>query len=71
MHRDGIPLPDLIDLLAVERIEGDRFRGRSEQFWWGYVFGGQFVGQALSAASADGRRGSAGAFAARVFSAQG
>lgn len=43
-------LEELIDLLSLERIEENLFRGRSQDLGWGRVFGGQVVGQALSAA---------------------
>ncbi|MCA9539668.1 MAG: acyl-CoA thioesterase II [Myxococcales bacterium] len=43
-------LAELIDLLALERIEENLFRGRSQDLGWGTVFGGQVLGQALSAA---------------------
>ena len=41
---------ELIDILQLERIEENIFRGRSQDLGWGRVFGGQVVGQALSAA---------------------
>lgn len=43
-------LDELIGLLSLERIEEDLFRGRSQDLGWGRVFGGQVIGQALSAA---------------------
>jgi acyl-CoA thioesterase-2 len=43
-------LAELVDLLALERIEATVFRGRSQDLGWGRVFGGQVLGQALSAA---------------------
>ena len=43
-------LHELIDLLALERIEENLFRGQSQDLGWGAVFGGQVLGQALSAA---------------------
>jgi acyl-CoA thioesterase-2 len=43
-------LDDLITLLGLEKIEEDRFRGQSQDLGWGTVFGGQVLGQALSAA---------------------
>jgi acyl-CoA thioesterase-2 len=43
-------LAELIDILSLERIEENIFRGRSQNLGWGRVFGGQVVGQALSAA---------------------
>lgn len=44
-------LRELIDLLALERIEEDLFRGQSQDLGWGAVFGGQVLGQALAAAA--------------------
>jgi acyl-CoA thioesterase-2 len=44
-------LDDLVRLLALERIEENLFRGQSQDLGWGTVFGGQVVGQALSAAA--------------------
>jgi acyl-CoA thioesterase-2 len=43
-------LDDLVKLLALERIEVNLFRGQSQDLGWGVVFGGQVLGQALSAA---------------------
>lgn len=43
-------LADLLDLLRLERIETNIFRGQSQDLGWGNVFGGQVLGQALSAA---------------------
>jgi acyl-CoA thioesterase II len=43
-------LGDLVKLLALERIETNLFRGQSQDLGWGTVFGGQVLGQALSAA---------------------
>jgi acyl-CoA thioesterase II len=43
-------LDDLVDLLALEQIEVNLFRGQSQDLGWGTVFGGQVLGQALSAA---------------------
>lgn len=43
-------LSDLLDLLALERLDRDVFRGRSQDLGWGAIFGGQVMGQALSAA---------------------
>lgn len=43
-------LGDLIALLSLERIEEHLFRGPSQDLGWGTVFGGQVLGQALSAA---------------------
>lgn len=44
-------LTHLVDLLALERIEKNLFRGQSQDLGWGQVFGGQVLGQALSAAA--------------------
>ncbi|MFT5430010.1 MAG: acyl-CoA thioesterase-2 [Myxococcota bacterium] len=44
-------LQDLIEQLALERIEANLFRGQSQNLGWGAVFGGQVLGQALSAAA--------------------
>jgi acyl-CoA thioesterase II len=43
-------LAQLIARLALERIEENIFRGQSQDLGWGRVFGGQVLGQALSAA---------------------
>ncbi len=44
-------LDHLVDLLALEQIEVNLFRGQTQDLGWGLVFGGHVVGQALSAAS--------------------
>lgn len=44
-------LTELLDLLSLEKIEENLFRGRSQDLGWGNVFGGQVLGQALSAAA--------------------
>jgi len=44
-------LAELVDLLALEQLEVNLFRGRSQDLGWGRVYGGQVLGQALSAAS--------------------
>src|SRR3984893_9832874 len=41
---------DLVDLLNLETLEVNLFRGRSPQSSWQRVFGGQVLGQALVAA---------------------
>jgi acyl-CoA thioesterase II len=41
---------ELVDLLKLERIEHNLFRGQSRDIGTKYVFGGQVLGQALSAA---------------------
>ena len=43
-------LNELVRILSLERIEENIFRGQSQNLGWGRVFGGQVVGQALSAA---------------------
>lgn len=40
----------LVDLLNVEKVDADHFRGRSEDLGFKNVFGGQVVGQAMMAA---------------------
>ena len=51
-------LADLLTLLRLERIEDNIFRGESRDIGSAQVFGGQVLGQALSAAhhTVDGRR---------------
>ncbi len=44
-------LAELLDLLRLERIEENLFRGQSQDLGWGAIFGGQVLGQALSAAA--------------------
>ena len=44
-------LKDLIDLLDLEQIENNHFRGTSPDEGWQRVYGGQVLGQALVAAS--------------------
>ena len=46
------PVSELIELLSLERLEQDLFRGQSRDIGTRYVFGGQVLGQALSAAQA-------------------
>ncbi|HEY9400721.1 MAG TPA: acyl-CoA thioesterase II [Luteimonas sp.] len=46
------PVSELIDLLSLERLEDNLFRGQSRDIGTKYVFGGQVLGQALSAANA-------------------
>lgn len=41
---------ELVRLLALEKLEENLFRGQSQDLGWGTVFGGQVLGQALSAA---------------------
>jgi len=59
-----VPAPEpvvseLIELLSLERLEDNLFRGQSRDIGTKYVFGGQVLGQALSAAQAtvDGSAG--------------
>jgi acyl-CoA thioesterase-2 len=44
-------LKDLLDLLDIEQIEANMFRGVSPAEGWQRVYGGQVIGQALVAAS--------------------
>ena len=44
-------LDDLVKLLALEKLEENLFRGQSQDLGWGTVFGGQVLGQALTAAA--------------------
>lgn len=44
------PVHELVALLELERLERDLFRGQSRDIGTRYVFGGQVLGQALSAA---------------------
>lgn len=46
------PASELIELLSLERLENNLFRGQSRDIGTKYVFGGQVLGQALSAAQA-------------------
>src|ERR1700733_16155102 len=43
-------LHELVKVVALERIEENLFRGQTQDLGWGTVFGGQVLGQALSAA---------------------
>src|SRR5579862_4284577 len=43
-------IQDLIDILDLESLELNLFRGRSPQSSWQRVYGGQVIGQALVAA---------------------
>lgn len=53
------PVSELIELLSLERLEDNLFRGQSRDIGTKYVFGGQVLGQALSACQAtlDASRG--------------
>jgi acyl-CoA thioesterase-2 len=44
-------LTELLELLKLEQIEKNIFRGKSQDMGFGNIFGGQVLGQALSAAS--------------------
>ncbi len=44
-------LNELVTLLTLEKIEENLFRGQSQDLGWGTVYGGQVLGQALSAAA--------------------
>lgn len=44
-------LQELLELLRLERLEQNLFRGQSRDPGWGTVYGGQVLGQALSAAA--------------------
>ncbi|MEG5264792.1 acyl-CoA thioesterase II [Pseudomonas sp. JDS28PS106] len=44
-------LDDLVELLTLESIEENMFRGRSQDLGFRQLFGGQVLGQSLSAAS--------------------
>ncbi|MGA6924265.1 MAG: acyl-CoA thioesterase II [Desulfosarcina sp.] len=48
---EGNILEELLKLLKLEKIEENIFRGQSQDLGFGNVFGGQVLGQALSAAS--------------------
>ena len=48
---EGNVLKELLQLLKLEKIEENIFRGQSQDLGFGNVFGGHVVGQALSAAS--------------------
>jgi acyl-CoA thioesterase-2 len=45
-------LNDLLDQLSLEKLEENLFRGESQDLGLGLVFGGQVMGQAISAAKA-------------------
>jgi acyl-CoA thioesterase-2 len=44
-------LAQLVSLLQLEKLEENLFRGQSQDLGWGRVYGGQVLGQALSAAA--------------------
>ena len=64
------PVQDLLDLLDLEPLEVNLFRGRSPQVGWQRVFGGQVISQALVAAVRTVEAAPA-AFHARLFPAAG
>lgn len=43
-------LDELVDLLALEQLDEDLYRGRSEDPGWGQLYGGHVLAQALAAA---------------------
>jgi acyl-CoA thioesterase-2 len=45
------PLHNLIELLRLEKIEENIFRGKSQDLGFGSLYGGQVLGQSLSAAT--------------------
>jgi acyl-CoA thioesterase-2 len=47
----SLVLDDLVSLLTLEQIEENLFRGRSQDLGFRQLFGGQVLGQSLSAAS--------------------
>ncbi len=47
----GDVLTELLEILQLERIEENLFRGQSQDLGWGRLYGGQALGQALSAAA--------------------
>lgn len=49
-HATPAPASELLELLTLERLEDNLFRGQSRDIGTKYVFGGQVLGQALSAA---------------------
>ena len=51
-------LQTLLDLLELEPLGDDTFQGQSQDLGWGSIFGGQVLGQGLSAAynTVDGER---------------
>ena len=61
---------DLLNILDLEPLEVNLFRGRSPQVGWQRVFGGQVIGQALVAAVRT-VEGPAAAFPARLLPAAG
>ena len=61
-------LADLLQLLELEPLEVNLFRGESRDIGAPQVFGGQVLGQALTRGRRHGR-GPRGALAARLFPA--
>ena len=61
-------LRDLLDLLDLEQIDRDIFRGRSPDEGWQRVYGGQVIGQALVAASRTVSEPEANPFTPRLLS---
>lgn len=50
-YNDPKVLEELLRMLKLEKIEDNLYRGTSQDLGFGSVFGGQVIGQALSAAS--------------------
>jgi acyl-CoA thioesterase-2 len=44
-------LAQLVEMLSLERIEDNLFRGQTQDLGWGQVFGGHVLGQSLAAAA--------------------
>ena len=63
-------LHDLVDLLRLEPLEHNLFRGQSKDNGGQAVFGGQVLGQALMARRPHGGPVAPGAFAARLLPAR-
>ncbi|WP_271679334.1 acyl-CoA thioesterase [Thermomonas mangrovi] len=52
VHAPASEADELVGLLSLERLEDNLFRGQSRDIGTKYVFGGQVLGQALTAAQA-------------------
>ena len=62
-------LDDLLNLLHLEPIEQGIYRGQSQDLGFAAVFGGQVMGQALSAAKQTIPEGPRSTFISQLFSA--
>ena len=51
--KPGSAIAELLETLDLEQLEHNLYRGRSPQDGWQRVFGGQVLGQALTAALTD------------------